>query len=328
MTRLTLQRVRALVGIELTPRGHFERVYSGVSAFVGIGLVWLVSTAAVGESVPLIVASMGASAVLLFAVPHGALSQPWPLIGGHVLSALVGVTCQRVVADPAVAAPLAVGLAIAVMYYARCVHPPGGATALTAVIGGPVVHELGYGYVLAPIALNAGILLIVALVANWPFEWRRYPAALASRGPSVKPPTPALSHEHLSYALRQMGSLMPVAEEDLVEIYALALQHARGAHLPPEQIRVGGRYANDRSSPRWAVRQVLAEAPGPRDGEKVVVYRVVDGFGQSGVSRCTLGAFALWATEELSPAAAGDGLRTSGRHRVRLSRPGAEGPRA
>jgi hypothetical protein len=296
------QRVRALVGIELTPRGHFERVYSGFSAFMGIGSIWLVSTAVVDASAPLIVASMGASAVLLFAAPHGPLSQPWPLLGGHVLSALVGVTCAKLLPEPSVAGPLAVGLAIALMYYARCIHPPGGATALIAVIGGPAIQQLGYGYVLVPIALNAVILLVVAIFANWPFDWRRYPAVLARSGKPAKPVTPAISHEHLSHALRQMGSFVDVSEDDLKEIYALASQHARGTHLAPEKIRVGGCYANDRSSPAYAVRQVVAEAPGAREGEKVVVYRVVEGTGQNVMRRCTVGALALWATEERQPA--------------------------
>jgi hypothetical protein len=300
MKKPVFQRVRALVGIDSTPRGHFERVFSGVSAFAGIGLIWVVSTVVVGESVPLVVASMGASAVLLFAVPHGALSQPWPVIGGHVLSALVGVTCARLVENPAVAAPLAVGLAIVVMYYARCIHPPGGATALTAVIGGHAIHQLGYSYVLAPIALNAVILLAVAILSNWPFAWRRYPAALAVSARPVKPAAPAISHENLSHALRQLGSFVDVTEEELAEIYALALQHARGTHLPPEEIRVGKCYANDRSGPGSAVRQVVAEAPGAQAGETVVVYRVVTGPEQNALRRCTREAFALWAKEEVA----------------------------
>jgi hypothetical protein len=314
------QKLRALAGIESTPRWHFERVFSGVSAFIGIGAIWVVSTAVVGTSVPLIVASMGASAVLLFAVPHGPLSQPWPLMGGHVLSALVGVTCARLVDDPAVAGPLAVGLAIALMYYARCIHPPGGATALIAVIGGPAIHNLGYGYVLAPIALNAGILLLVAVITNWPFPWRRYPAALATSGRSPKPATPVLSPEHLSYALRQMGSFVDVAEEELAEIYALASQHARGSHLPPEQIRVGSCYANDRSSPSRSVREVMAKAAGATEGETIVIYRVVEGPGRNAVRRCTLGAFALWATEELPPAPeVARGSETMGPRRVAVA---------
>jgi CBS domain-containing membrane protein len=255
----------------------------------------------VDESVPLIVASMGASAVLLFAVPHGALSQPWPVMGGHVLSALVGVTCARLVAAPMVAGPLAVGLAISVMYYARCIHPPGGATALIAVIGGPAIQQLGYGYVLAPIALNAGILLLVAVAVNGPFEWRRYPLAWAQSGRPAKPLPSTISHEHLSHALRQMGSLVEVDEGELAELYALALQHARGSHLPLERVRVGGLYANDRSSPHFAVRQVMEEEPGAWEGEKIVVYRVVDGAGRNVVRRCTREAFALWAAEELPP---------------------------
>src|SRR5690625_7242859 len=80
-------------------------------------------------------ASMGATAVLLFAVPHGALSQPWAVVGGHVVSAIVGVTCQLLIPNLFWAAALSVGVAVAAMYYLRCIHPPGGATALAAEIG-------------------------------------------------------------------------------------------------------------------------------------------------------------------------------------------------
>jgi CBS domain-containing membrane protein len=96
------------------------------------------------EGAALIVASMGASAVLLFAVPHAPLSQPWPLIGGHVVSALVGVICAKVILNAPLAAALAVSLAIGSMHYFRCIHPPGGVTALTAVIGGASVDSLDY----------------------------------------------------------------------------------------------------------------------------------------------------------------------------------------
>src|SRR5690625_7670775 len=91
-------------------------------------------------------ASMGATAVLLFAVPHGALSQPWAVVGGHVVSAIVGVTCQLLIPNLFWAAALSGGVAVAAMYYLRCIHPPGGATALAAVIGGPELPALGSAY--------------------------------------------------------------------------------------------------------------------------------------------------------------------------------------
>jgi CBS-domain-containing membrane protein len=121
---------------------------------------------------------MGASAVLLFAVPHGALSQPWPVLGGHVISALIGVSCAKFIPLPLLAAAFSVALAIGAMHYLNCIHPPGGATALSAVIGGDAIHQLGFQYVLTPVLLNTIIVLIVAILFNYPFHWRRYPLAL------------------------------------------------------------------------------------------------------------------------------------------------------
>ncbi|HZH15262.1 MAG TPA: HPP family protein [Archangium sp.] len=296
----TLQDFLALMGLELTPNGHFEKLLSGIGGFIGIMAVLVVSTRALGDALAvLIVASMGASAVLLFAVPHGPLSQPWPVAGGHILSALVGVTCFRLVRDPRLAAPTAVGLSIVIMYYGRCIHPPEGATALTAVIGGEAVHSLGYWYVVTPVALNALIILAVAVAVNWPFAWRRYPGSLVRRPRASEPRPPAISHEHLSFAVRQMGSLIDVSEDDLVEIYSLAQQHAQGTHVAPEQIRVGGCYANSPSSPHYAVRLVVEEKQGTRPEERLVVYEVVAGREVRRYGTTTRAAFALWATAEV-----------------------------
>ena len=140
-------KISGILGIESSTVSHTERLVSALGSFQVIllvfytGHIFLVPTGTL-----LIVPSMVASAVLLFAVPHGALSQPWSLLGGHVVSALVGVTCTRLVPEALVAAPLAVGLAVGCMYYLRCIHPPGGATALVAVVGGADVHALGYAF--------------------------------------------------------------------------------------------------------------------------------------------------------------------------------------
>ncbi len=89
---------------------------------------------------------MGASAVLLFAASHSPLAQPWPLIGGNILSAIVGVAVSRLVHDPALAAALAVSLAILVMLLTHSLHPPGGAVSLIPVLGGESIHALGYSF--------------------------------------------------------------------------------------------------------------------------------------------------------------------------------------
>ena len=149
--------LRPWLGIERNTTGHGEKWISAAGALLGILSVYLLTHAVfphgfVGSAGgALMLASMGASAVLLFAVPQGVLSQPWAVLGGHLLSALIGVSCQQLFPGEAWTAALAVGLAVGAMHYLRCIHPPGGATALAAVIGGADVHALGYQYVLTPV---------------------------------------------------------------------------------------------------------------------------------------------------------------------------------
>ncbi len=112
------------------------------------------------------IAPMGASAVLLFGVPSSPLAQPWSIVGGNVLSALIGVTVGMLVPDAALACGLAAALAIAGMYFLRCLHPPGGAVALTAILGGAGVHSEGYHFVLTPVLLNSLMLALLAIVFN------------------------------------------------------------------------------------------------------------------------------------------------------------------
>lgn len=133
-----------------------------VSAFVGLLAVVLSSRALLGDEGPYVAAYMGAATVLVFAVPESPLARPWPLVGGHLVSALVGVTCAQTIPDPALAAASAVALAILAMQLLRCVHPPGGAAAMVAVIGGSDIRELGYLFVLWPVGLNVAVMLIVS----------------------------------------------------------------------------------------------------------------------------------------------------------------------
>jgi CBS domain-containing membrane protein len=179
-----------------------------------------------GHGGVLAIASMGASAVLLFAAPHGALSQPWPVLGGHLVSALIGVTCARWLGgEPMLAASLAVALSIAAMYSLRCLHPPGGATALFAVLGGESVHALGYGYLFSPVLLNVVVLVTVAVLFNYPFAWRRYPQSWHRRThPAVQAAEKSMiPHSSLVYALSQIDTFVDISEDDLQRIYALAL---------------------------------------------------------------------------------------------------------
>lgn len=150
----------------LPPLSLKERIRAPLGALAGIAVTAVVSLLALklGLAAPALIAPMGASAVLLFAVPSSPLAQPWSVVGGNGLSALMGVAATVLVADPVLAAALAVSLAIAVMTACRCLHPPGGAVALTAVVGGAAVHDLGFGFVLWPVLGNSLLLLASALV--------------------------------------------------------------------------------------------------------------------------------------------------------------------
>src|SRR5689334_23909736 len=123
---------------ETPPVSERERLRAATGALLGILLTGMLGHLALGADaiLPAIVAPMGASAVLLFAVPASPLAQPWSIIGGNTISAIMGVAAASAIHDPIIATGVGVSLAIAAMSFTRCLHPPGGAAALTAVLGG------------------------------------------------------------------------------------------------------------------------------------------------------------------------------------------------
>ncbi|MBD1422227.1 HPP family protein [Sphingobacterium chuzhouense] len=156
------------------PREHF---WSFVGAFVGIFIIAFTQSLHLPtlENVFLI-GSFGASSVLVYGAIQSPLAQPRNLVGGHVVSALVGVTVARILPDIIwLTAPLAVASSIVFMQMTRTLHPPGGATALIAVTGGTKVASLGYWYVWSPVLSGALILLLTALVFNNITAKRHYP---------------------------------------------------------------------------------------------------------------------------------------------------------
>lgn len=154
-----------------------EIAWSWVGAFIGISAVGYMNYHILsGTGLIMIIGSFGASAVLIYGAIKSPLAQPRNLIGGHVISAVVGVFCyQAFGAQPWFASAMAVATAIALMHATRTLHPPGGATALIAVIGGQQVHELGYLYAIIPAGAGALIMLVVALITNNIPSTRRYP---------------------------------------------------------------------------------------------------------------------------------------------------------
>lgn len=152
------------------PRKPFSKmIWSGIGSFIGIYLVSIIPQLMhinILNSM-LLVGSFGASAVLLYGAPQADFSQPRNLIGGHIISAIIGITVYKYInLDISMLGALAVSLSIITMQYTSTIHPPGGATALIAVIGGDTIHGLDYMYVISPIAIGAFILLIIALAVN------------------------------------------------------------------------------------------------------------------------------------------------------------------
>lgn len=157
--------------------GLVEVFWSWLGSFLGIAAVALLHYKLVDQTgLLLIIGSFGASAVLIYGAIRSPLAQPRNLLGGHILSAFIGVTAfQWLGGEPWLAAAAAVSTSIALMHLTGTLHPPGGATALIAVIGGESVHQLGYLYVLMPAALGAFVMLLVALIVNNIPKSRKYP---------------------------------------------------------------------------------------------------------------------------------------------------------
>lgn len=300
-----LGKIKTILGIDNSV-SNAEKLTAALGGFVGISLISWVSFQFTGASgAALIVPSMGASAVLVFAVPHGKLSQPWALFGGQLISAIIGVACYQFVPNMFLAAGLAVGLAIGIMHVFRCIHPPGGATALAAVIGSTTIHDLGYAYVLTPVLLNTIIIFVTALIFNNFFPWRRYPTCLMrfTDTPSLeaKHSSRLIDKQYIERALSEIDMVVDLNANDLQQIFSLALEHAEMPTFLSSQIKLGHYYTNSKHGAEWSVRHIIDEAQHEDPNKDMVIYRVVEGHGLRSSDSCTRVEFAKWAVRELFP---------------------------
>lgn len=170
-------RVSRYVIYKETLVDYREHLWSFCGAFIGIGLIAFLQSLMLSrlENVFLI-GSFGASSVLVYGAIQSPLAQPRNLIGGHLISAIIGVTVYKIMPDIIwLTAPMAVALSIVLMQITKTLHPPGGATALIAVTGGAKISTLGYMYVLSPVLSGSLILLVVALIFNNMTPSRKYP---------------------------------------------------------------------------------------------------------------------------------------------------------
>jgi CBS domain-containing membrane protein len=168
---------------------------------------------------------MGASAVLLFCLPASPLAQPWSVLGGNVVSGLVGAACVKFMGAGPTAAAVATALAIGAMFTLRCLHPPGGAVALSTVIGGPAIHAAGFGFALGPVLIDSLLMLLAAVIYN-NLTRKRYPHAqvLAHPNPHAtkdEVPTVRLGFrpEDLDAVLKQHNEVLDISRDDLEELF-------------------------------------------------------------------------------------------------------------
>lgn len=253
--RLRSRRVRAIARLlreVLVPPplaiGAKEKLRACCGALFGIFVTSLLTALLFpGESrdIAWLVAPMGASAVLLFATPASPLAQPWSVLGGNLISALVGVTCAHWFTLPFLASAVAVSLALAAMLLLRCLHPPGGAVALTAVLGGPAVQAAGYELLWFPIGINSALLLVLAVFFHNATR-HRYPHRLP-HATVAQPVTPLLriTRADLLQALADSDEILDIDIDDLEEVTRRAENHALSRLATREPSR-----SSNRRSPR------------------------------------------------------------------------------
>lgn len=194
-----------------------ERWRIVLGAFIGVLLTGALSHWGMGvstASLPWLVAPLGASAVLVFAMPASPLAQPWSVVGGNTLSALIGIACARWVAPPELAAALAVGLAIGIMLALRCLHPPGGASALLMVLGG-ITNPW---FALFPVLLNS-LLLALAGIGYNNVTRRRYPHAQQAVAQAGSGATRAADTD-LDEVLGRYNQVLDISRDDLQTLLA------------------------------------------------------------------------------------------------------------
>ena len=279
-----------------------EKLVATLGGMLAISCCFYITTWMLGtEGSAAILPSMGASTVLLFAVPHGQLSTPWALFAGNLLSAVVGVSCAQFIDNIYVAAPVAVAGSILVMHISRSLHPPGGATALAAVIGGPVIEQLGYGYIIAPTLINCSILLAVALAFNNLFEWRRYPQSLMRyKTVGYHPDTRKIKMHHIHEAIKRSDLVIDASDKQIKHIVDLADAVLHEELIAGFELEVGAFYTNNKPGRLWSVRQVIDEKAHKNRHQHMLIYRVAEGSGKGQSGYCTYQQFAEWAKEKMA----------------------------
>ncbi len=224
-----LARVRKLLLVRLHDFGprtvevnNKERFRATLGALLGIFITAVLCYFFVAsQTILYVIAPMGASAVLLFALPSSPLAQPWSVLVGNMVSAVVGVACFSFIANISVAAAVSVAAAIALMFLTRSLHPPGGAIALYAVLGGSDIHSLGFSYALVPVGINSLVLIIAAMVFNnltrhpYPHKQHLDQVNVHNTHDAVPTRRAGVNSHDLDVVLQQYNEVLDISREDL-----------------------------------------------------------------------------------------------------------------
>lgn len=222
---------RTLLTVDTPPLSSAERLRSTIGALLGIALC-----AFILSNIPIsahwLIAPVGASAVVLFTLPHSPLAQPWSIMGSYFFATCAALACSLLISQPQMAAAVSVAATIWLMARFNCIHPSGGAIALFVVLDGPYSAS-NIGPVMGLVALNSCMILLAAVLVNNVFLGRRYPYH-----PQKSDPNPhltedlsplernGLTHPDLKSAMKKLDTFVDIQEDELVQIYTLAIEHA------------------------------------------------------------------------------------------------------
>ncbi|MCB1378597.1 MAG: HPP family protein [Alphaproteobacteria bacterium] len=268
-----------------------ERLIASFGAFIGIAATGVICgwVGGMAPPAPLLVAPMGASAVLLFAVPSSPLAQPWSIVGGNTLSALAGIAAIHLIPQPVLAAAVAVASAIALMSALRCLHPPGGAVALLVALMGPSSAAASVGFALLPVGLNSLVIMLVGLVFHrfsghqYPHVQIRIPANTHGTADLPSRLRYGLSDGDIETAVRESGETFDIGQADLARL----IRRAERAAL--ERTRTVPRCAEIMS------RDVVTISPGatPLEARRLLIERGLRMLPVVGEDNQVLGAVGL-----------------------------------
>lgn len=312
-----LSKIQQILGPTHTNSSLQEKLYSALGGFLGILAVAIISHHyADPQSAWLMTASMGASAVLLFAAPHGPMSQPWPVFGGHMVAAITALLFSLYLlpwTDPLLILAITVGGSIFAMYVLGCLHPPGGATALTIVLAAEnAPHTIGYDFLAFPLLLNLVVILTIAVFFH-SLSNKKYPVFFAQTSKEKSSQNTSfmanngLSHEEFLSALSEIDSFVDINEQELRRILELTQICAPTLPLTADKLTVSSYYSNGALGRDWSVRQIkeLVEDDQAIGEKQFVIFKQKAGTEKLPTDCITVSEFLDWAAYEVEPATSG-----------------------